>query len=136
MEVSLSSKLPERSSKATRECFPPYVLACSFADISLVSIIAKTRHLLGGINAVDFGPFNGPYTGTVVTGNTIISESTFIKTGIAIGGMVWGSDNRTAGYTSLGTFNDNTFSSGPTGYFGYAMSVPFIQVLPRCSTDI
>ncbi|KAK4705733.1 hypothetical protein P7C70_g469, partial [Phenoliferia sp. Uapishka_3] len=108
------------------------------------TIISNTRVLLGGINAVDFGPFGGGFTGTVVEGNTIIANTDMIKIGIALGGvsashpsylliqflmlrslsqMSWGSDNRTASRNFDGVFRDNTFKSGPTGYFGYAMTV-------------
>lgn len=78
---------------------------------------------MGGINAVDFGPYNGPYTGTVVEGNTIISDTAVIKVGIAIGGMVWGSDNRTADRTWGGVFQNNVLRSGSSGFFGYGMYV-------------
>ncbi|KAL8290016.1 hypothetical protein RQP46_002955 [Phenoliferia psychrophenolica] len=87
------------------------------------TIIASTRVLLGGINAVDWGPFGGGYTGTVVERNTIIAQSTMIKIGMALGGMSWGSYNVSTARTFDGLFQDNTFTSGPSGYFGYAISV-------------
>lgn len=46
-----------------------------------------------------------------------------MKLGIGLGGMSWGSDNRTASRTFGGTVRNNKFMSGSTGYFGYAISV-------------
>lgn len=63
---------------------PSQLLSLAFLT-SLPRIISKERQLLGGINAVDFSPFNGNYAGTVVDSNTIIAESNFIKIGLAIG---------------------------------------------------
>ncbi|HZM77787.1 MAG TPA: hypothetical protein VFC19_18875 [Candidatus Limnocylindrales bacterium] len=53
------------------------------------TIVAETRQLLGGINLVDFGPTNGNYTGTRVTGNVIDARSEFIKVAVAMGPRVW-----------------------------------------------
>lgn len=41
-----------------------------------------------------------------------------MKVGIALGGMTWGSDNRTAARTHGGTFRNNIFKSSNDGYFG------------------
>jgi hypothetical protein len=53
--------------------------------------IVRTRKniLLGGINLVDYPPFFGDYTGTIVRGNHIEADGGFIKVGIAIGPMAW-----------------------------------------------
>lgn len=88
---------------------------------------------------VDFNPFSGSFTGVQVTGNTINSQSNFIKVGIAmgesrslaqiksniadlipslLGGMVWGVDNTTSDRTFGGSVTGNTFTSGLHGYFG------------------
>ncbi|GAA5856342.1 hypothetical protein JCM9279_005732 [Rhodotorula babjevae] len=87
------------------------------------TIIARERRPLGGINLVDFSPFQGSFQGTVVENNLIFAESNMIKAGIALGGMVWGSDNRTAARTWGGTVRNNVFESGSSGYFGYAVAV-------------
>ncbi|GAA6027500.1 hypothetical protein JCM8097_007892 [Rhodosporidiobolus ruineniae] len=87
------------------------------------SIFSVNRQLMGGINAVDWAPFAGSYEGTVVTGNNIVSTSSMIKVGIAIGGMVWGTDNRTAARTYAGTFTNNNLMSGTAGYFGFGIAV-------------
>ncbi|GAA6034931.1 hypothetical protein JCM8097_009371 [Rhodosporidiobolus ruineniae] len=93
------------------------------STISGNTIIAQERRPLGGINLVDYLPWGGGYSGVVVEGNTLVADTNMIKIGIAIGGMSWGSDNRTAARTSLGTVRNNVFKSGASGYFGYAISV-------------
>ncbi|GAA6023117.1 hypothetical protein JCM11491_000076 [Sporobolomyces phaffii] len=87
------------------------------------TIIADQRVALGGINAVDFMPYGGSFEGTVVKNNRLIAQNSMIKVGIAIGGMVWGVDNRTASRTFGGSFIDNEFSSGANGYFGYGIGI-------------
>ncbi len=56
--------------------------------------VIKTTHniLLGGINLVDYKPYNGDYSGTVVRQNRIIAQGGFIKVAIAAGPAVWGSN--------------------------------------------
>ncbi|GAA5893364.1 hypothetical protein JCM8208_004420 [Rhodotorula glutinis] len=86
------------------------------------TIIARQRRPLGGINLVDYSPFSGSFDGTVVEDNLIFADTNMIKAGIALGGMVWGSDNRTAARTWGGIVRNNVFKSG-SGYFGYAIAV-------------
>nr|CRX79286.1 hypothetical protein ls5931a1_00080 [Leucosporidium scottii] len=93
------------------------------STISHNVITAKTRQALGGINMVDWSPFKGSFEGTIVENNVLSAESSFTKLGIAMGGMSWGSDNRTASRTSGGIVRNNLFTSGPTGFFGFAISV-------------
>ncbi|GAA5892311.1 hypothetical protein JCM5296_003232 [Sporobolomyces johnsonii] len=87
------------------------------------TIISKTRVSLGGVNLVDWSPYSGSFQNVVVEDNTLIADTSMIKVGIAIGGMVWGSDNRTAARTFAGTVRNNVFQSGSTGYFGYAIAI-------------
>lgn len=115
------------------------------------TIRAISRRGLGGINMVDFDPFGGSFLGTVVQNNRIVAESDMIKLGIvrikdcrcrrirslvattdtrrarvqAMGGMSWGSDNRTAARTFGGVVQHNILSSGPSGngYFEFAISI-------------
>ncbi|GAA5946593.1 hypothetical protein JCM3775_007375 [Rhodotorula graminis] len=87
------------------------------------TIIARQRRPLGGINLVDYSPFSGSFEGTVVENNVILADTNMIKAGIALGGMVWGSDNRTAARTWGGIVRNNVFKSGSGGYFGYAVAV-------------
>ncbi|EIN10985.1 hypothetical protein PUNSTDRAFT_100908 [Punctularia strigosozonata HHB-11173 SS5] len=100
-------------------------------------IWVENQTLLGGINMVDFDPWSGDYTGTVVRNNTIMGgfatdtsdedsetkgtndEDVIIKIGIAIGPRTWfgnqyGDDQNKNGYV-----HDNKLS----GAFGYGMAV-------------
>ena len=52
-------------------------------------IRAQSRTLLGGINMVDFQPFEGDYTGTIVRGNTIDAAGATIRIGLGMGLRVW-----------------------------------------------
>jgi hypothetical protein len=51
-----------------------------------------------------------------------------MKVGIAIGGMTWGSDNRTAARTYGGSFRNNVFKTSGSGYFGCASEGPVLAV--------
>lgn len=53
-------------------------------------ITAQTRTLLGGINLVDFAPYQGNYTGTIVRNNTIDAAGAVIRIGLGMGQYVWG----------------------------------------------
>jgi hypothetical protein len=53
-------------------------------------IVAESRELLGGINMVDFAPFDGDYRGTVVVANVIAAVGAPIKIANAMGLPVWG----------------------------------------------
>lgn len=53
------------------------------------TIQAETRTLLGGINMVDFDPYNGNYTGTVVQNNVIEANGAVIRIGLGMGPRVW-----------------------------------------------
>lgn len=73
---------------------------------------------------VDHGPFNGDYTGTVVSGNTIIADDAMIKVGVAVGLLAWGDYNSSDYRTTGGVIEDNTFiANGGSGYFGYGTYV-------------
>ncbi|KAL8283195.1 hypothetical protein RQP46_005973 [Phenoliferia psychrophenolica] len=87
------------------------------------NIIASTRQLLGGINAVDFGPFYGDYANTVVSGNTITASGAMIKVGLALGPLTWSNLNSTGYRNSGGSFTNNMFTTAGLGYFGYGISV-------------
>ncbi|GAA5875582.1 hypothetical protein JCM8547_007587 [Rhodosporidiobolus lusitaniae] len=92
---------------------------------SLISenrIVSSDRQLLGGINMVDYSPFAGSFVGTVVQDNNIVAQGSMIKVGIAMGGMIWGVDNRTSSRTYGGLVQNNHFTSGTTGYFGFGIA--------------
>jgi hypothetical protein len=52
-------------------------------------IRADTRTMLGGINMVDYWPYAGNYTGTVVRGNVIDAAGAVIRIGLGMGLRVW-----------------------------------------------
>lgn len=91
---------------------------------------------MGGINLVDYNPFDGDYSNTIVRKNTILGgfandgqnpddtkgsnfESAIIKIGIAIGPRTWFGDKFGQSRTRGGVVQDNTFS----GAFSYAIAV-------------
>lgn len=53
------------------------------------TIRAETRTLLGGINMVDYDPYEGSYTGTIVRNNTIEASGSVIRIGLGMGTRVW-----------------------------------------------
>lgn len=54
------------------------------------TIRAETRTLLGGINMVDYDPYDGNYSGTVVRNNGIDASGAVIRIGLGMGTRVWG----------------------------------------------
>ena len=77
------------------------------------------RVLMGGINMVDWAPYNGNYNGTVVSGNTIYSGpgTGYIKIGIAMGPAAWSALNPPAGGPNYGgTVTNNAFEGNSFGY--------------------
>ncbi len=52
-------------------------------------IRAESRGLFGGINMVDFGPFEGDYTGTQVHANVIDAAGATIRVALGMGYRVW-----------------------------------------------
>ncbi|KAI8459350.1 hypothetical protein BY996DRAFT_4576092, partial [Phakopsora pachyrhizi] len=89
------------------------------------TIISQTRNLLGGINMVDFAPYNGNYTDVVVENNSIQTDGAMMKIGIAMGtlAMVWGSKNTSSFRNYNGLVRNNQFSSSKEGYFGYGIAL-------------
>ncbi|GLY26851.1 right-handed parallel beta-helix repeat-containing protein [Kineosporia sp. NBRC 101731] len=88
------------------------------STVSDNTIIAKKRTLLGGINLVDYGPMDGNYAKTVVSGNTIRADGALIKIGLAMGPGVWScTDTLVTG----GTVTGNTLEGSTMGY-GYAVN--------------
>jgi len=88
------------------------------------TIIARGNTLLGGINLVDHGPYAGDYSGTVISGNTILADNAMIKVGVATGLMAWGTYNVSDYRTHGGIIRNNVFrANGGSGYFGYGIAV-------------
>jgi len=53
-------------------------------------IRAQHQTMLGGINMVDYLPFNGDFTGVRVQGNTIDAAGAVIRIGMGMGDRPWG----------------------------------------------
>ena len=53
------------------------------------TIRAETRTLLGGINMVDYEPYDGNYAGTIVRNNIIEASGAVIRIGLGMGQRVW-----------------------------------------------
>jgi len=100
------------------------------------TIFINNMTLLGGINMVDYVPWNGNYTDTVVRNNSIYGgfatgspvsgevkgvndEDAIIKIGIAIGPRTWFGDRYGNNVSLSGTVLDNRL----TGAFGYAIAM-------------
>ncbi|KAL4256680.1 Pectin lyase fold/virulence factor, partial [Pleurotus pulmonarius] len=100
------------------------------------TILVQNQTLLGGINMVDYEPYRGDYSGTVVRNNRIAgafantpagvgetkgvnTEHAIIKIGIAIGPRTWFGDRFGTNASVSGIVTDNEF----TGAFSYAMAV-------------
>ncbi|KAF8914331.1 hypothetical protein CPB84DRAFT_1758992 [Gymnopilus junonius] len=91
--------------------------------------------LLGGINLVDYEPWSGDYTGTVVYDNTIYGgfaegendsdgkgtnpEDAIIKIGIAVGPRTWFGDKFGNNVSRNGNIHNNRL----TGAFSYGMAI-------------
>lgn len=117
-------------------------------------IRAESRTLLGGINMVDFIPYGGDYTDTVVRGNVIDAAGAVIRIGLGMGSRVWGCTDPdqeqetlfgaivtgntlqgahmqygfavdgVQGWTVMGNKDLATHSGTPTGYCGDIVASP------------
>jgi len=100
------------------------------------TIWVVNQTLLGGINMVDYDPWNGNYTGTVVYNNTILggfsnqvelsnetdgtnTDDVIIKLGIAIGPRTWFGSEYGNNVSLSGTVYNNRLS----GAFSYAIGM-------------
>lgn len=100
------------------------------------TIWIENNTLLGGINMVDYEPWKGNYTNTVVRNNTIRggfatsselpgekdgtnTNDVIIKIGIAIGPRTWFGNEYGSNVSDSGTVLNNLL----TGAFGYAMAM-------------
>jgi len=100
------------------------------------TIWVNNSMLLGGINVVDYSPWQGDFKGTIVRDNDIRGgfaqdekekgdtagenfERAIIKIGIAIGPRTWFGDRYGDSRVDGGTVTGNTFS----GAFSYAMAI-------------
>ncbi len=81
------------------------------------TIRAVSRVMFYGIGMEDYGPFEGDFTGTVVTGNTIDARSALIRRGIAMGPNLGCIPEEEMVLTSRGaTVTDNRLIGDNMGY--------------------
>lgn len=100
------------------------------------TISAENNTLLGGINMVDYDPWQGNYTNTIVRNNIILggfatetpgpgetkgenNEDVIIKIGIAIGPRTWFADR----FQQKVAVNGQAVNNRLTGAFGYGIAV-------------
>ncbi|OXB37448.1 hypothetical protein LQV05_003528 [Cryptococcus neoformans] len=81
-------------------------------------VYARTRVILGGINLVDYEPWDGDYTNVKVHHNHLYALGRYFKVGIVIGPASWSDDTESVVHSASVT--DNEFSGG---YWGYGIVV-------------
>lgn len=86
-------------------------------------IRAETRMLFGGINMVDFGPFEGDYTGTRVHANVIDAAGAPIRVALGMGYRVWFcvDPNDPTDYTIFGATVTENILRGERMQYGFAV---------------
>ncbi|KAG9097373.1 polynucleotide adenylyltransferase, partial [Ceratobasidium sp. 370] len=106
------------------------------------TIWIENNTLLGGINLVDYDPFNGDFTGTIVENNTIIGgfatdqpenstdiyygdndQDVIIKMGLAVGNRVWFGEKYGLNRNFGGIVRNNQL----TGAFGWGVAVSGVR---------
>ncbi|TVP99208.1 MAG: right-handed parallel beta-helix repeat-containing protein [Balneolaceae bacterium] len=88
-------------------------------------IRAVTQPMLGGINMVDYGPYEGDYTDTIVSDNIIEAAGDVIRIGIGMGVRVWVCVERDFGLTLKGAIVKNNILRGD--YFQYGFIVDGVE---------
>ncbi|KAI9631985.1 pectin lyase fold/virulence factor [Dioszegia hungarica] len=101
--------------------------------VSHNQIFSRTRVILGGINLVDYPPWEGDYTRVIVQHNTLTAHGGYIKAGIVIGTASWSDDTETTVYGA--TVTDNQFRGGHFGYGLVVSSAKDFTVLRNTVSD-
>jgi hypothetical protein len=87
-------------------------------------IRAAHQTMLGGINMVDYAPYSGDYTGTIVRGNTVDAAGAVIRIGMGMGDRPWTCRDLTKGPADQtffgGTVTGNTLTGAHMQY-GFAV---------------
>lgn len=86
------------------------------------TVRTTSNFLLGGINLVDYRPYDGDYSRTIVRNNRIEARGGFIRIGIAIGPSVW---SRAVDQINRGGVVENNILVGD--HFGYGIAVQGVQ---------
>lgn len=82
------------------------------------TISSRTRVVLGGVNMVDYDPWDGDYTNVKVHSNAFHADGRYIKVGIVVGPSSWSDD--TDSIVHGGEVYNNVFSGA---FFGYGIVV-------------
>lgn len=83
-------------------------------EVSYNTVRVNNNILLGGINLVDYTPYDGDFTGTVVKNNVIDAAGGRVKTGIAMGPPAWACNQPFVNRN--GTVKDNLVKGPHMGY--------------------
>ncbi|GMK53839.1 hypothetical protein CspeluHIS016_0104250 [Cutaneotrichosporon spelunceum] len=76
------------------------VFGSAGSEVHSNKIYSRTRVVLGGINLVDYDPWDEDYSGTKVYNNKILAPTGFVKVGIVIGPSSWSDDTDTSVYAA------------------------------------
>lgn len=82
---------------------------------------------------VDYAPWEGDYTGTIVHHNTIHALAGFLRVGIVVGPASWSDDTDTVVHS--GAITDNTLEGGRFGYGIVVSSADRFTVLRNSVED-
>ncbi|EIW73699.1 hypothetical protein TREMEDRAFT_24408 [Tremella mesenterica DSM 1558] len=102
-------------------------------EVRYNEVFSRTRVVLGGINLVDYDPWEGDYSGVSVHHNDISALSRFLKVGIVIGPSSWSDDTDTTVHSASVT--DNSFHGQNFGYGVVVSSVTGFTVLRNKKDD-
>ncbi|CDZ98010.1 Pectin lyase fold/virulence factor [Phaffia rhodozyma] len=102
------------------------------STISHNTVLAKSSTQMGGILMVDYGPWEGAYTSTVVSHNTINALGSLIRVAIGVGTPVWSDDFDTT--FRDGTVIDNVIKGYWMGYGIVVAGVSNFTVMDNLST--
>lgn len=105
----------------------------SGSTITNNQIFSRTRVVLGGINLVDYPPWEGDYTGVTVSHNTLTAHAAYIKAGIVIGPASWSDDTDTT--VRGATVTDNELRGANFGYGIVVSSAKDFTVLRNTIAD-
>lgn len=101
------------------------------STISSNSITSQSLTQMGGILLVDYGPFEGAYTDTIVSHNTLDALGALMRVAIGVGPPVWSDDLDTT--LRDGTVSNNILRGYWMGYGIVVASVTNFTVLDNLS---
>jgi hypothetical protein len=109
------------------------VVYCSpGSHITRNTIESRSLSAMAGILAVDVGPFDGDYTNTIISSNTINALHRSIRVAIGLGPSVWSDD--TDSFIKGGTVIENKFKGEHMGFGIAAAGLDGWKILDNKST--